>query len=185
MTTRARAFYLLKKTDKSDFIRLFKSDFIRLFKIWSTALIWTSHYILVWITWLCADVLFCVLVFTILSVLLFYAFETRHWINIIVQGSSRSTFGANNHHPNSMIVSNKKVADQVLTNSQDWHWGVENHNRYRNFNFHKENSLRRRTARGNDWSRYWRSVQKDRLVPAHTCTADTFVVSKCHIFLSF
>ena len=39
MTTRARAFYLLKKSDKSDFIRLFKSDFIRLFKIRSTALI--------------------------------------------------------------------------------------------------------------------------------------------------
>ena len=41
MTTRARAFYLLKKSDKSDFIRLFKSDFIRLFKIRSTALVCT------------------------------------------------------------------------------------------------------------------------------------------------
>ena len=38
MTTRARAFYLLKKSDKSNFIRLFKSDFIGLFKIRSTAL---------------------------------------------------------------------------------------------------------------------------------------------------
>ena len=43
MTTRARAFYLLKKSDKSDFIRLFKSDFIQLFKIRSTALIWSLH----------------------------------------------------------------------------------------------------------------------------------------------
>ena len=51
MTTRARAFYLLKKSDKSDFIRLFKSDFIRLFKIRSTALLlmhlglhwWKTH----------------------------------------------------------------------------------------------------------------------------------------------
>ena len=41
MTTKARAFYLLKKSDKSDFIRLFESDFIRLFKIRSTALILT------------------------------------------------------------------------------------------------------------------------------------------------
>ena len=38
MTTRARAFYLLKESDKSDFIRFFKSDFILLFKIRSTAL---------------------------------------------------------------------------------------------------------------------------------------------------
>ena len=38
-----RAIYLLKKSDKSDFIRLFKSDFIQLFKIRSTALIWSLH----------------------------------------------------------------------------------------------------------------------------------------------
>ena len=30
---------MLKKSDKSDFIQLFKSDFIRLFKIRSTALV--------------------------------------------------------------------------------------------------------------------------------------------------
>ena len=35
----------------------------------------------------------------------FTLFQTLHWINIIVQGSSRSTLGANNQHPNSISSS--------------------------------------------------------------------------------
>ena len=43
MTTRARAFYLLKKSDKSDFIWLFK--------IRSTTLVWILEVVLFWVRW--------------------------------------------------------------------------------------------------------------------------------------